>query len=95
VQVFTVFTREFCLVGRPIQSSLAIQIGDILLWPGPGFAIVFSDPVGPGAGMTIGAVIDHLLVAMNPVNRWIGKLGGDLRHLFPGYFRSSLLHWMF
>ena len=72
VQVFAVFTRDLGLIGGPIQFSLAIQIGDILLGPRPGPAIIPSDKVGPGAGMTIGAVIDHLLVAMDSVHRRIG-----------------------
>ena len=88
MQVFAIVARELGLIGRPIQSALRIQVGEILLRPDPGSAIVLADTVGPGTGMTVGAVIDQLPVAMDSVYRRVGKLVGDLRSLLPRNFRS-------
>ena len=40
--------------------------------------------------MTVGAVIDHLLVAMDPEHRRVGELWSDLRTLLPSDFRGPL-----
>ena len=83
VQGFAISAGDLGLVGGPVQFSLAIQIGDILLGAAPGSAIISADPVGPGTSMSIGPVIDHFPIVMNPVDGWVRDLGSDLRSSGP------------